>query len=152
MLIFFWLATTQAELAPWRPSIPLAAGCCRLLLLATVCVVLGSAMWEILDWLLRKLNLLRDAHPFAAAGVPAKIESSKATFFICCNSSLVNKFTRPITTNKALHLQGFQSLRRILDSNQWIPYDIGSLANCWFKPLTQPSFSMSNLFGFGVQK
>ena len=36
-------------------------------------------------------------------------------------------------------MQGFQSLRRILDSNQWIPYDIGSLANCWFKPLTQPS-------------
>ena len=36
-------------------------------------------------------------------------------------------------------------LRRALDSNQRIPYDIGSLANCWFKPLTQPSvvFSMS---------
>ena len=35
--------------------------------------------------------------------------------------------------------------RRALDSNQRIPYDIGSLANCWFKPLTQPSlnFSMS---------
>ena len=33
----------------------------------------------------------------------------------------------------------FFILRRILDSNQWIPYDIGSLANCWFKPLTQPS-------------
>ena len=30
-------------------------------------------------------------------------------------------------------------LRRVLDSNQWIPYDIGSLANCWFKPLTQLS-------------
>ena len=30
-------------------------------------------------------------------------------------------------------------LRRALDSNQRIPYDIGSLANCWFKPLTQPS-------------
>ena len=29
--------------------------------------------------------------------------------------------------------------RRALDSNQRIPYDIGSLANCWFKPLTQPS-------------
>ena len=31
------------------------------------------------------------------------------------------------------------SLRRVLDSNQWIPYDIGSLANCWFQPLTQLS-------------
>ena len=28
-----------------------------------------------------------------------------------------------------------------LDSNQRIPYDIGSLANCWFKPLTQPSLN-----------
>ena len=33
------------------------------------------------------------------------------------------------------------SLRRALDSNQRIPYDIGSLANCWFKPLTQPSLN-----------
>ena len=32
-------------------------------------------------------------------------------------------------------------LRRALDSNQRIPYDIGSLANCWFKPLTQPSLN-----------
>ena len=31
--------------------------------------------------------------------------------------------------------------RRALDSNQRIPYDIGSLANCWFKPLTQPSLN-----------
>ena len=31
------------------------------------------------------------------------------------------------------------SVRRVLDSNQWIPYDIGSLANCWFQPLTQLS-------------
>ena len=30
-------------------------------------------------------------------------------------------------------------VRRVLDSNQWIPYDIGSLANCWFQPLTQLS-------------
>ena len=33
----------------------------------------------------------------------------------------------------------FFDLRRVLDSNQWIPYDIGSLANCWFQPLTQLS-------------
>ena len=33
------------------------------------------------------------------------------------------------------------SKRRALDSNQRIPYDIGSLANCWFKPLTQPSLN-----------
>ena len=32
-------------------------------------------------------------------------------------------------------------MRRALDSNQRIPYDIGSLANCWFKPLTQPSLN-----------
>ena len=34
-------------------------------------------------------------------------------------------------------------LRRILDSNQWIPYDIGSLANCWFQPLTQLSVAVT---------
>ena len=41
------------------------------------------------------------------------------------------------------------SLRRALDSNQRIPYDIGSLANCWFKPLTQPS--LNHLFKRVVQ-
>ena len=35
----------------------------------------------------------------------------------------------------------FAQKRRALDSNQRIPYDIGSLANCWFKPLTQPSLN-----------
>ena len=35
-----------------------------------------------------------------------------------------------------------QILRRVLDSNQWIPYDIGSLANCWFQPLTQLSVAV----------
>ena len=39
--------------------------------------------------------------------------------------------------------------RRALDSNQRIPYDIGSLANCWFKPLTQPS--LNHLFERVVQ-
>ena len=34
-------------------------------------------------------------------------------------------------------------LRRVLDSNQWIPYDIGSLANCWFQPLTQLSVAVT---------
>ena len=38
-------------------------------------------------------------------------------------------------------LQMLKKKRRALDSNQRIPYDIGSLANCWFKPLTQPSLN-----------
>ena len=29
------------------------------------------------------------------------------------------------------------NLRKIVDSNHWTPYEVGSLANCWFKPLTQ---------------
>ena len=37
----------------------------------------------------------------------------------------------------------FFVLRRVLDSNQWIPYDIGSLANCWFQPLTQLSVAVT---------
>ena len=37
----------------------------------------------------------------------------------------------------------FFLLRRVLDSNQWIPYDIGSLANCWFQPLTQLSVAVT---------
>ena len=37
----------------------------------------------------------------------------------------------------------FFDLRRVLDSNQWIPYDIGSLANCWFQPLTQLSVAVT---------
>ena len=53
----------------------------------------------------------------------------------------------------------FFVVRRALDSNQRIPYDIGSLANCWFKPLTQPS--LNHLFvkerckyttNFGISK
>ena len=43
------------------------------------------------------------------------------------------------------HLFASFLLRRVLDSNQWIPYDIGSLANCWFKPLTQLSVVLNPL-------
>ena len=34
-------------------------------------------------------------------------------------------------------------LQKVPDSNWWI-HKIGSLANCWFKPLTQPSKNRSH--------
>ena len=56
----------------------------------------------------------------------------------------VGAFLVHLFGHKKIYKVEFQLLvdffkRRVLDSNQWIPYDIGSLANCWFKPLTQPS-------------
>ena len=56
------------------------------------------------------------------------------------------KFRGIIIYNKKVCLarqtdKSFSKKRRALDSNQRIPYDIGSLANCWFKPLTQPSLN-----------
>lgn len=38
--------------------------------------------------------------------------------------------------------------RLVLESNQWNNYLFGSLANCWFKPLTQLSIIMVFSRGF----
>ena len=69
LMFLGWLLRKQNLLRDAHPFRS-PRGRCRLLLIATVCVVLGSAMWEILDWLLRKLNLLRDAHPFRSPRGP----------------------------------------------------------------------------------
>ena len=52
------------------------------------------------------------------------------------NCFKMNKIIKEFDLNSLYY---FFDLRRVLDSNQWIPYDIGSLANCWFQPLTQLS-------------
>ncbi len=51
------------------------------------------------------------------------------------DADIIKKRPRFLGRDKTLYK------RRALDSNQRIPYDIGSLANCWFKPLTQPSLN-----------
>ena len=63
----------------------------------------------------------------------------------CVETGLVHFWCNLLGTKKVYKIENQifvdYSLRRALDSNQRIPYDIGSLANCWFKPLTQPSLN-----------
>ncbi len=49
--------------------------------------------------------------------------------------------SREVAKNKrtALNIQS-SSLRKKGDSNPRYPYEYDSLANCWFQPLTHPSF------------
>ena len=67
------------------------------------------------------------------AGEPRYCYSAHRACTGCCRYN--KKRPRCLGRNKTLQK------RRALDSNQRIPYDIGSLANCWFKPLTQPSLN-----------
>ncbi len=66
-------------------------------------------------------------------------------FVFSVRSCSISPISRtPPSQKKEDNLSCLQILRRVLDSNQWIPYDIGSLANCWFKPLTQLSVVLNS--------